>query len=168
MRDGMPEALRERLGEAAAEGLIQFLDARDAYMTDAIAEAVGQTLEPRFAAIEAQLSQCVTQSAFEAHASQVAARFEQVDQRFEQIDRRFEQIDRRFEQIDRRFEKIDDRFEKTDDRVTAFETRVMTKLDAQFLAIDTKLSRVMTVQIGTITVFASIVGGAFIALLARS
>jgi hypothetical protein len=143
----MPAALRARLGDEASEGLVQLLDAREYHMTERITASIVEALEPRFSAIEAQLSQCATQG---------------------DIDRRFEAMERRFDSIDRRFERIDSRFEKTDDRATAFETRVMTKLDAQFLAIDTKLSRVMTVQIGTITVFASIVGGAFIALLARS
>jgi hypothetical protein len=137
----MPAALRARLGDEASEGLVQLLDAREYHMTEGITAAIVEALEPRFAAI---------------------------DRRFGDIDRRLEGIDSRFEKIDSRFEKFDDRFEKIDDRMTAFETRVMTKLDAQFLAIDGKLSRVMTVQIGTITVFASIVGGAFITLLARS
>lgn len=189
MRDGMPGVLRERLGEAASEGLIQFLSAREDYMTEAIAEAVAHTLEPRFAAIDSRFAQIDGRlDNIDRHFEKIDSRFAQIDSRFENIDRHFEKVDSRFANIDRHFEKIDGRlenigthFEYGDRRLdqfdgrlsrietgaTAFEVRINTKLDAQFLAVDAKLSRTMHVQAASLTLFAAFAGGLYLAFIGK-
>lgn len=73
----------------------------------------------------------------------------------DRVDRRFESVDRRFDAVDRRFDAVDGRFNAMDQRLAGMDQ----KLDAHFVAIDAKMSRIQSLQVGTLlAVIAALAG----------
>src|SRR5437870_12699355 len=95
----LSETLRQELGDAAAEDLVNWM-------------------------VQMETNRSDLREMMDGYMARLDRQFETVWQRFESMDQRFEKIDQRFEKIDQRFEKIDQRFEQVHRDISSLETRI--------------------------------------------